>query len=77
MKTWVINTMHVDDGQLVVGITTEAWIRASGDEGRPGDVTEQECLDQLRVLLAMVRPFDADEDPRKFLGRRLPQRGVG
>lgn len=39
-------------------------------------VTEQECIDQVRTLLAMVRPFDVkDEDPKKFLGRKLPQRG--
>ncbi len=39
-------------------------------------VTEQECLDQVRVLLAIVRPFDPDEDPKRYLGRLLPRRGA-
>ena len=38
-------------------------------------VTEQECLDHVRLLLAIVRPFGADEDPKRLLGRTLPQRG--
>ena len=38
---------------------------------------EQECLDQVRVLLAMVRPFDVNhEDATKRLGRKLPRRGL-
>jgi hypothetical protein len=105
-KTWVINSASIDSDevgqkQLVVGLTTEEWVRISGDQERPGDattfvwivlstigglmqigfrphdhVTEQECLDQVRVLLAMVRPFDVDgEDPKRLLGRKLPKRG--
>jgi hypothetical protein len=104
-KTWVINDAHIDvdaidQERLVVGLTTEEWIRVSGDEDRPGDattfvwvvlsrdqllqigfrphshVTEQECLDQVRVLLAIVRPWSGTDDPKTLLGRKLPRRGA-
>lgn len=64
--------------------TTFVWVVMSRKTGnllnigfRPhSHVTEQECLDQVRVLLAIVRPFDPEEDPKQYLGRVLPGRGA-
>ena len=65
-KTWIINDAHVNTDelgqkQLVVGLTTEEWIRISGDEDRPGDATTfvWVVLDEADHLVEIgLRPHD-------------------
>jgi hypothetical protein len=59
--------------------TTFVWIVLDEDDRlleiglRPHDhVSEEECLEAVRVLLWVVRPVDRSAEPHTLLGQRLP-----